>query len=78
VDRLARPPVVATTTLTEPGVPLGTVTVIDVDPVVVTVADFPPTVTDAPVRWVPVMMTPVRPPVGPLDGEAVEIVGAAT
>jgi hypothetical protein len=78
VALVATPPVVLMTTLTDPGVPLGTVIVIDDDPVDVTMAGLPPMVTAAPTRWVPSMTTSVRPMVGPADGDTDVIVGAGT
>jgi len=72
------PPRVVTVTVLGPTVPGGTVTVIDVAPVLVTAAAFPPTVTVAPVRCVPVMTTPAKPVSGPSLGVTAVMVGGAT
>ncbi|MNQ66367.1 hypothetical protein D3C85_808580 [compost metagenome] len=71
------PPAVVTRTSTVP-VPAGVVAVIWVALSTVTPdADAPPKVTAvAPVKFVPVMVTLVPPPVGPLFGEIDVTVGA--
>jgi hypothetical protein len=72
VDFVCVPAGPLTATLAGPAVPAGTVMVSEVDPGVVTVAGFPPTVTLAVVRLVPVMTTELRPASGPLFG-AIEL-----
>lgn len=73
------PPVVVTTTIAEPALPAGVVTVIDVS--LTTVSDVPavpPNVTPvAPVNFKPVIVTTVPPTVEPEVGEIVETDGAA-
>ena len=67
---VAGPPTVVTTTSFAPTVPAGVAAVNDVpEPFTTTlVADAPPTVTEAPLKFVPVMVIVVPPVAGPLDG----------
>lgn len=75
---VADPPAVVTTTSRAPAVPDGVVMTIDVDVLVPSVADAPPTVTlVTPDRLVPLIVTDVAPPVGPELGEMPVMVGAA-
>lgn len=71
---------VVTTTLAEPALPAGVVAVMLVALTTVKdVAAAPPIVTPvAPVKLVPVIVTLVPPPVGPLDGLIDVTVGAGT
>ncbi|MNE07162.1 hypothetical protein D3C80_997690 [compost metagenome] len=72
------PPAVVTRTSTAP-VPAGAVAVIDVALLTVWLAVIPPKVTVvAPARFVPLMVTVVPPPVGPLFGAIDVTVGAPT
>jgi hypothetical protein len=73
------PPAVVTTTSFAPAVPAGVVTAIEVAVLAPSVAAVPPMVTlVTPERLVPVMVTEVPPPVGPLDGVTLPIVGPVT
>ena len=67
-----------TATSTKPAECAGAVAVIEVALTTVKlVAATPPNVTDvAPVKFVPVMVMDVPPPVGPLDGDTDVTVGA--
>jgi hypothetical protein len=67
---------VVTTKVEAPGFPAGELTVREVADELVTVAEFPPIVTVAPERLVPVMVIEVPPLVGPESGEIDVIVGA--
>jgi hypothetical protein len=67
---------VLTTRSLSPSLLDGEVTVSDVADELVTVAEFPPIVTVAPERLVPVMVIEVPPLVGPESGEIDVIVGA--
>lgn len=69
-----------TATAFTPAVPAGVVQVIEVLlTTVIPVAEFPPKVTlVAPLKLFPVMVTGVPPDVGPLFGEQLDTVGAAT
>ena len=77
---VADPPTVVNTTFTAPAEPDGVTTVTDVSLTLVNeVPAVPPNVTlVVPVKLVPVIVTVVEPAVGPLDGNTLEIVGAAT
>ena len=74
------PPTVVTTTFCAPTVPAGVAAVNDVpEPFTTTlVAAEPPTVTVAPVKFVPVIVIAVPAVNGPDDGLTLAIVGAAT
>ena len=74
------PPGVVTKTLAVPAVPAGVVTVMLVELTTTRlVAAVPPMVTAvAPVKSVPVMVMLVPPATGPLVGEILVTVGAAT
>ena len=73
------PPAVVTTTSRAPAVPDGVVIPIDVDVLVPSVADAPPTVTlVTPDRSVPLMVTDVPPVAGPEPGEIEPMLGGAT
>jgi len=74
------PPTVVTTTFCAPAVPTGVAAVNDVpDPFTTTlVAAAPPTVTEAPLKFVPVMVIAVPAVNGPEDGLTLAMVGAAT
>jgi hypothetical protein len=72
------PPLVVTTTLTAPALPGGVVQMIDVSESAVMSHEFPPTVTVAPPRFVPVMVMEVPPPVEPDVGLTAPMLGAAT
>jgi hypothetical protein len=69
---------VDTVTVAGPTDPGGTVTVSEVGPGVVMVARFPPTVTVAVSKFVPVMTTPLLPESGPFAGDTPVIVGGGT
>ena len=77
---VSTPPTVVTTTSFTPAVPTGAVAVNDVpEPFTTTpVAAAPPTVTEAPVKFVPVIVIAVPAANGPDDGLTLAIVGAAT
>jgi hypothetical protein len=74
------PPVVVTVTSTLPALPDGDVAVIWVsESTLKLVAAVPPKATaDVPVKWLPVIVTDVPPPVGPEIGATAVTVGAAT
>jgi len=74
------PPTVVTTTSFAPAVPTGVAAVNDVPAPLTTtlVAAAPPTVTEAPLKFVPVMVIAVPAVNGPDDGLTLAIVGAAT
>jgi hypothetical protein len=76
---VAVPALTFATTSTAPAACAGVVTVIVVDVFPVIVAAVPPNVTDvAPLKFVPVITTPVCPPAtGPLFGTTLVIVGPA-
>jgi hypothetical protein len=73
------PPVFVTVTVTVPALPAGVVAVIVVLFTTTTfVAAVPPNVTPAPLaKFVPVIVTPVPPPTGPLFGPTPVTVGPA-
>jgi hypothetical protein len=72
------PPTVVTVTSTVP-TPAGAVAVIEVDELTVIVAGVPPKLTAvAPPRSVPVIVTVVPPPRGPVFGEIDVTAGAVT
>ena len=76
---VATPPTVVTTTSFAPAVPEGVTAVIEVALTTTTlVAAAPPTVTVAPLKFVPVMVIAVPAVNGPEDGLTLAIVGAAT
>ena len=75
LGKLTVPPVVITETVFAPAVPEGVTAVIEVAVFADTVAGAPPTVTVAPVKFVPVIMIVVPPVVGPVEGETDAIVG---
>ena len=76
---VAEPPAVVTTTSRAPAVPAGVVTLIEVDVLVPSVAEAPPTVTEVtPDKFVPPIVTGVPPAVEPELGEIELIVGGAT
>ena len=76
---VATPPTVVTTISFAPAVPEGVTAVIEVALTTTTlVAAAPPTVTVAPVKFVPVMVIAVPAVSGPEDGLTLAIVGAAT
>ena len=77
---VAAPPTVVTTTFCAPTVPAGVAAVRDVPaPFTATlVAAAPPTVTVAPVKFVPVIVMGVAPRAEPVVGETLAMVGAAT
>ena len=77
VAAVTGPPAVVTTTFCAPD-PAGVVAVIVVALLVNTVAIEPPTVTAAPVKFVPDIVIVVPPVAGPLDGLTLATVGAAT
>jgi hypothetical protein len=70
-------PLTVTVTVTAPALPAGAVAVIEVLLTTTTlVAAVPPNVTVAPVaKFVPVIVTPVPPAVGPLFGDTLLTVG---
>jgi hypothetical protein len=70
-------PLTVTVTVTAPALPAGAVAVIEVLLTTTTlVAAVPPNVTVAPVaKFVPLIVTAVPPPVGPLFGETLLTVG---
>ena len=73
------PPEVVTATVFAPAVPTGVNAVIEVALTTTTlVAAAPPTVTVAPVKFVPVMVIAVPAANGPEDGLTLAMVGAAT
>jgi len=76
VAAVTDPPAVVTTTFCAPD-PAGVVAVITVALLVNTVATEPPTVTAAPVKFVPTIVIVVPPASGPLDGLTLATVGAA-
>jgi len=76
VAAVTGPPAVVTTTFCAPD-PAGVVAVITVALLVNTVATEPPTVTAAPVKFVPTIVIVVPPASGPLDGLTLATVGAA-
>ena len=77
---VSTPPTVVTTTSFAPAVPTGVAAVNDVpEPFTTTlVAAAPPTVTEAPLKFVPVIVIAVPAANGPDDGLTLAIVGAAT
>ena len=77
---VAEPPIVVTTTSFAPAVPTGVAAVNDVpEPFTTTlVATAPPTVTEAPLKFVPVIVIAVPAVNGPDDGLTLAMVGAAT
>jgi hypothetical protein len=72
------PPSVVTSTSAGPAVPGGVVHVTDEASPSVTLQVEPPTVTVAPVKLVPVIVSTVPPVVGPTTGDTELTVGAAT
>ena len=78
VAAVTGPPAVVTTTFCAPTVPIGVVAVITVALLVNMVALAPPTVTVAPVKFVPVIVIVVPPVAVTLDGLTLATVGAAT
>jgi hypothetical protein len=72
------PPTVVITTGTFPADPGGVAQVTDDAESAVTAQFAPPTATEAPVRFVPVMTMVVPPDVGPNDGATAAVVGGAT
>jgi hypothetical protein len=74
------PPKVVTTTSFAPAVPAGVAAVNDVpEPFTTTlVAGAPPTVTEAPLKFVPVIVISVPAANGPDEGLTLAMVGAAT
>ena len=73
------PPIVVTATSFAPAVPEGVTAVIEVALTTTTlVAAAPPTVTVAPLKFVPVMVIAVPAANGPEDGLTLAMVGAAT
>ena len=71
----AVPKPVVTLTVCAPAVPEGVTAVIEVAVLPDTVAGAPPTVTVAPVKFVPVIVIVVPPVAGPVEGETDAIVG---
>ena len=71
----AVPKPVVTLTVCAPAFPEGVTAVIEVAVFADTVAGAPPTVTVAPVKFVPVIMIVVPPVAGPVEGETDAIVG---
>ena len=75
LSEFAIPNVVVTLTVCAPAVPEGVTAVIEVAVFADTVAGAPPTVTVAPVKFVPVIVIVVPPVAGPVEGETDAIVG---
>ena len=77
---VSTPPTVVTTTSFAPAVPTGVAAVNDVpEPFTTTlVATAPPTVTVAPLKFVPVIVIAVPAATGPDEGLTLAMVGAAT
>ena len=73
--KFAIPNVFETLTVCAPAFPEGVTAVIEVAVLPDTVAGAPPTVTVAPVKFVPVIVIVVAPVAGPVEGETDAIVG---